>query len=464
MSTTVGPPTDLTASLPETQTELTPPVQIPPPAEAPRPKRNSGQLILWLVVLTVAALAVAGGRALYQRLGAGKQTVIPTAVVKKGDVDLSISARGDLRGGNPEALVAPMTGGSELHITFMKKTGELVKPGDMVVAFDTTEQEYKVKEADGDLAEAEQHLIQAKAQRQADDEEDQSSLAKAESDLKLAELEARKNPLLPAITAKQNDLLVAAAKDHLDQLRKNVANRKATGDAAVATQEAGRGKAESQGVTARANIAAMTLKAKHGGYFSPNLNTSCNFCFSGMVFSPYQMGDTVRPGVSVAEIPDLSGFVVVAKIGELDQGHLAVGAPVEVNIVAVPNHPFRGHVKELGGITGTWERAFECKIAIDDPTTALRPGMSAKVVIVTDQLKNVLSLPAQALFESDGRKYVYVKSGNGFAPKDVKLVRRNETRVVIEGLPEGQEVALANPLDVNQKKKAGGSAAQAVTK
>ncbi len=146
--------------------------------------------------------------------------------------------------------------------------------------------------------------------------------------------------------------------------------------------------------------------------------------------------------------------MVVARIGELDQGHLAVGAPVDVSIVAVANHPFHGHVKEVGGITGNdWNRVFECRITLDDPSPALRPGMSARVVIITDQIRNVLSLPAQALFESDGRKFVYIKSGSSFVPKDVKLLRRNETRVVIEGLQEGQEVALANPAGAEQQEE-----------
>jgi len=452
-----------TTSIPEPQPQSV--LEVSPAPAPTKPKsKGTGRLLLWLAFLALSAAAAFGVNALYHRLSVGKQVVIPTAVVKRGDVSLSITARGDLRGGNPEPLIAPMIGGTELHIISMKKTGEVVKPGDVVLQFDTTEQEYKLREAEADLAEAEQHLIQAKAQWQADDEEDQSSLAKAEADLRLAELEARKNPLVPAITAKQNDLVVAAAKDHLEQLHKNVANRKATGDASVATQEAGRGKAESQAVTAKANIAAMTIKAKRGGYFSPNLNTACNICFSGMTYAPYQVGDSIRPGVTVAEIPDLSGFVVVANIGELDQGHLTVGAPVEVDIIAVPNHPFHGHVKELGGITGTWNRVFECRITLDDPSPALRPGMSARVVIITDQIRNVLSLPAQALFESDGRKFVYIKSGSSFVPKDVKLVRRSETRVVIEGLQEGQEVALANPLEPNSKKKSSGGAAQAVNK
>ena len=54
--------------------------------------------------------------------------------------------------------------------------------------------------------------------------------------------------------------------------------------------------------------------------------------------------------------------------------------------------------------------------------------------MTTEELHNVLWLPAQALFESDGRTFAYVRSGASFTPKDVSLVRRNESKVVISGI------------------------------
>jgi HlyD family secretion protein len=168
--------------------------------------------------------------------------------------------------------------------------------------------------------------------------------------------------------------------------------------------------------------------------------------------------------MGVAEIPDLKNWEIGANIGELDRGHLSVGDKVQVTIIAVPNRAFTGTVKELGGVTGPfWDRHFECKIALDNPSPELRPGMSAQLTVTTDQLKQVLWLPAQALFESDGRSFVYVRNGKTFSAKDVKLLRRNETRVVISGIGEGQVVALSNPLEV-QKKKAAGGALQSLPK
>ena len=46
----------------------------------------------------------------------------------------------------------------------------------------------------------------------------------------------------------------------------------------------------------------------------------------GMQLPDFQVGDTVRSGMAVAQIPDLKNWEVSAKIGELDRGHLAPGS------------------------------------------------------------------------------------------------------------------------------------------
>ena len=455
-------------------------ISIPPaPAESPispppviprsgrrRPRVRLGRILAAIVLALILAAAVWGGLRAYRAITASKEIVVPTAVVQRGDITLSLTAKGELRGGNSEVLTAPLTGGSELHITTLRRGGEEVHSGDTVVQFDTTEQEYKLKEARADLAEAEQHLIQAKAQRDADAEADRYALSKAQSDIKLAELDVRKNPLLPTITARQNTLALEAAKDHLNQLQQNLANRKATAEAAIAMQEAGRGKAEAQAATAGQNIDAMTLKSHRAGYVSLKQNSSGNSFYYGQTLPLYQSGDSVRAGMAVAEIPDLSNWEIGATVGELDRGHIAIGEKVAISVIALPNQTFTGHVKELAGTSGPpWDRHFECKIALDHPVPELRPGMSVQIVVTTDQLHQVLWLPSQALFESDGRKFVYLKSGETFTPKDVTLVQRSETRVVLSGLKQGDVVALADPMEMaKQKASSNGGAMQSLPK
>jgi HlyD family secretion protein len=443
----------------------TPAVESAPP-HAPIEPRRRKRVFRSALILIGCILACWGGVLLYRNSVSGSQGEVPVVKVERGDISLSIFARGEVRGGNSQVLTAPMTGGSELHILSLTPNGAPVNPGDIVVQFDTTDQEYALREAQSDVAEAEQHIQQATGQLLADGEEDRYALSKARTDLQLAELEARKDPLLPSITAKQNDLAVAVAREKLSQLEENRSNKKVTDEAGIAVQQAARGKAEAKVITAKQNIQSMTLRAQRSGYVSVKQNTGTNFFFTGMELPVFQVGDQARPGMAVAEIPDLNHWEVAANIGELDRGHLAVGDKVNVSVIALPQRTFRGHVTDIGSSSGPpWDRRFECKVALDNQAPELRPGLSTRVEITTETIKDALWLPAQALFEADGKMFVYLRTGKTFERKDVTLVRRNETRVVLTGLRAGQQVALANPTQATTKQtKAGSSPLQAVPK
>ena len=397
------------------------------------------------VATTLLGLAGWSAHRLYDASSSAPNQSIPTIPVKRGDVEFSVSAKGELQGGNSEMLVAPMAGGAGLSVTFLRESGDLVKKDEVVVKFDTTEQEFKLREAQADLAEAEQQVIQATAESAAKEEEARYELVKARSEFRLAEIEVRRNELLSRIAARQNEMGLAAALDKVKQLEKDYDDRVTAARAGVAMQEAARAKAKVAAETAQRNIESMTLRAKTTGYVAIQQNTQGNFNW-GSYLPLIQVGDTIRAGMAVAQIPDLTNWEVTARIGEMDRGHLAAGQSVDVQVVALPRAKFHGKITNVGGTSGPpWNRAFECKIGIADPSQELRPGMSVRITINTDVLKSVLWLPSQALFESDGRKFVYLRKGNGFTRQDVSLVRRSESRVVIDGLSEGDLIALANP-------------------
>ena len=57
-----------------------------------------------------------------------------------------VAPRGQLQGGNSETIEVPMTGVDSTGITFLREPGELVKQGDVIVQFDTTQQEFNLRE------------------------------------------------------------------------------------------------------------------------------------------------------------------------------------------------------------------------------------------------------------------------------------------------------------------------------
>jgi hypothetical protein len=68
-----------------------------------------------------------------------------------------------------------------------------------------------------------------------------------------------------------------------------------------------------------------------------------------------------------------------------------------------------------------------------------------RVVLSGAEVRDALTLPRQGVFQKNGKPVVYVRSGTGFTPREVKVTHRTESRVAVEGVPEGTEVALVNP-------------------
>ena len=371
---------------------------------------------------------------------------IPTTQVKKGRVTITVAARGELQGGNSEQLSAPMAGGGDLPITFLREPGEPVKADDVIAQFDTTQQEFNLREAEADLAEAEQQVIKAEADAEASLEEAQHQVVSTAADVKVAELEVRKNAALAGILARQNEITLEAARNRANQARQDLSNRTATARAGIAIQKAAVDKAKVVAQNARTIIDSMVLKAKSDGYVHVQENSNQNMIFWGQQLPLFRTGDVARAGQAVAQIPDMKNWEVSADIPELDRGHLKQGQAVMVRVAAVPGKAFKGKVKNIGATIGSpWERRFECRITIEDTAAELRPGMTSNILITADSLDDVLWIPSQALFESDGRYFVYRRTAEGFVPFDVQLSRRSESRAVITGIREGEFVALSNP-------------------
>ncbi|MFB3778432.1 MAG: HlyD family efflux transporter periplasmic adaptor subunit [Bryobacteraceae bacterium] len=87
----------------------------------------------------------------------------------------------------------------------------------------------------------------------------------------------------------------------------------------------------------------------------------------------------------------------------------------------------------------------------------LRPGLLADVEVIIEKIPNAIYIPAQAVFEREGRPVVYVKTGDRFEERSVRLAKRSESTMVIsEGLRAGEEIALTNPSRQPSKKKDAG--------
>jgi multidrug resistance efflux pump len=87
----------------------------------------------------------------------------------------------------------------------------------------------------------------------------------------------------------------------------------------------------------------------------------------------------------------------------------------------------------------------------------MRPGLLADVEIIVEKIPNAIHIPAQAIFERDGKNTVYVKQGNKFVARVIKPLKRSESTMIIsDGLKAGEEIALQDPDAKPSDRKKGG--------
>jgi HlyD family secretion protein len=87
----------------------------------------------------------------------------------------------------------------------------------------------------------------------------------------------------------------------------------------------------------------------------------------------------------------------------------------------------------------------------------LRPGLLADVEITVEKLPDVVHVPAQAVFQKNGKFTVFVEKNKKFEPREVQLVKQSESMMVIaSGVQPGEIVALADPTVDRSKNNKGG--------
>ncbi|HLK50107.1 MAG TPA: efflux RND transporter periplasmic adaptor subunit [Bryobacteraceae bacterium] len=86
----------------------------------------------------------------------------------------------------------------------------------------------------------------------------------------------------------------------------------------------------------------------------------------------------------------------------------------------------------------------------------LRPGLLADVQIEVEKIPDALHVPAQAIFQKNGRPTVFVqqKTTGRFEPHEVRLMKQSESVMVLQsGVEPGDIVALADPTAGRSGKK-----------
>jgi multidrug resistance efflux pump len=381
-------------------------------------------------------------------------------------VEVTIHTLGELRPARTASIIAPPVAGGALQIVQLAKTGALVKKDDIVVQFDPSEQEYSLEQSKSQLEEAEQQIKKMKADQAVRAAQEQVTLLKAKSDVQRAELKVKGNDLLSGIEARKNIINLEEARRKLQQLQRDIQSRASSDAADLAVQNVARTKAMIGMQLAQQFIDNMTCRAPISGIVVLGQNIESLLSASGSIsisseteIPEYRPGAQAFPGRLIASLQEMDQIEIAAKVIETDRASIEVGQGIEVMADSKPMKVYQGKIKSLDqsaltseGASSTLDyiealssRSFAAVFEVDTHGDPLNLGVTARVTIRGKNVRDALSIPRQALHQKDGKPVAYVRKSDTWEARNVHIKYVTESRAIIEGLPEGTEVALINP-------------------
>jgi HlyD family secretion protein len=416
-----------------------------------KPSRKR-KVIGWSVV---AALSAGGAWAAW-RYTAPEEVVVATAKVRNGEFVLSIRSRGEIRSTRSVILSAPQV--PDPRIVRLAEPGRTVKKGDVVVEFDTAQQEQNYLERSTTVRTAESEIVQTTASHRITDEMDAMNLMQSGYDVDRAKLEASKAEILSEIEGAKNRINVGIAEGELGQVEVTRKAHKVTQGADLQRLDQRKDKTVRDMQRAKGYLANMAIRAPNDGIVNilPNFRAGGSF---GSMPPPFKEGDRAWTGAAIAEIPDLSSMRIELKLEEVERGKIQLGRQVRIRVDAIADKEFLADLDWISPIATLSftrftapEKSFPAYATLKNLDSRLRPGMSGTAEIIIESQKNAILLPVRASFLHNGKPAVYVEKGQSFKVREIEVGKRNDNEIVVlKNLNEGEVVALENPFEAARR-------------
>ncbi len=359
-----------------------------------------------------------------------KEAPVPVRVVKavRGDLPLRLSFSGQSDCWEKATVKAETSGRVE---KILKKVGDRVSKGELVVLLDPRERKLELEEAKAEHLKALADYITTfkliKLNQRLITEEDKRRLAQERK--KYEEVVAR----------------YRAGACSLEELKKAEERLLEVMIETGALQEQVR--KATKGLT-NAEIALRKAELELE-------KTKVRAPFSGII------GDIkVSPGMEVSSGAELfrlvnpSSLYIKAFVLESEVGKVRRGMSARVRFLAFPDRFFRAEVFAISPELDPEHKTATVFLKILNPSPLLKPGMSCDVEIEYRVVKNVVKVPRKAIIVRSGRPLVFVVK-NGIALwRYIELGAQNDEEAEVKsGVAPGEDVVVEGQLTLAHQSK-----------
>lgn len=406
--------------------------------------RRNRTILIVVLVLVVTASAV-----LYvRRSKAEAPAQYQTTTIERGNLTATIGATGTVRA-KQSAVLVWQAAGTVAAVTV--KVGDQVKANDELASLAKTSLPQSVILAEADLASAQKTLDDLTASNTAEAQavitlrDAQKAYDKAANwreelngkiDIKkivYKKFFGRTIPILKeykgyadADTIKKADEDLALAKAKLDDAKRTYDLLKNGNTADI--------------VAAQARVDAAQATINLARIVAP---------FDATVTEVDPLpGDQVAAGATAFRLDDLSSLLVDVEVSEVDINSVKIGQPVTLTFDAILGKEYHGEVVEVAqaGTVTNGVVSFQVTVEIADADENVKPGMTAAVNVVVQELKDQVLVPNRAVRLVDNQRVVYLLINGQPVKKELRLgASDGNMSVVAVGDIKAGDVVILNP-------------------
>jgi len=179
-------------------------------------------------------------------------------------------------------------------------------------------------------------------------------------------------------------------------------------------------------------------------------NTTIRAPISGIISKRFlDQGSFVSTTTPIVRIVAMDTVKVVVQVVEIEIAQLRAGAIAETYVDAYREEVFQGLVVRISPTVDPESRTADVEIRVDNKDHRLKPGMFARVSIVTQRRDGVLLLSKDWLVRQSATPQVFVNENGKASRRVVSLGVEGEQHVeVLKGLQEGDEVIVAGQYEL----------------
>lgn len=177
---------------------------------------------------------------------------------------------------------------------------------------------------------------------------------------------------------------------------------------------------------------------------------------SGSIIStPLKNGTTVSTNTTIAIVGDISNLQVTADIPERYVAVLKEGLKAEISVEAYPGVVFEATVSRVSPVVDTTSRTKEVVLHFNTRDERVNAGMFGKVKLYTQDYRDQVVMPSDALVQLNDENYAYVVKEDSTVERR-KVVTGNSVDgkiQITEGISEGEKVVIQGQTSLNDGSK-----------